>query len=47
MLLNISRPILIRVLLVLSLFGILSTTTFETTPVEAGACVGAPSGNCG
>lgn len=42
-----SRRFVVRLLLVLSLFGVLSATTFETTPAaHAGLCVGAPSGNC-
>ena len=45
--LNTFNRLVIRVLLVLSLFGILSTTIFKSTPVEAGDCVGAPSDNCG
>ena len=45
--LNTFNRLVIRALLVLSLFGILATTTFEVTPAEAGLCVGAPSDNCG
>ncbi|MGB0384839.1 MAG: hypothetical protein ACPGWR_08460 [Ardenticatenaceae bacterium] len=46
MLLNLSRPILTRVLLLMLFFGVVSSPTYAAPPQPDGACVGAPSGNC-